>query len=65
MRQGPDLLDTDFFRVANLNGSDKTNRSIMDGLYNYGLQEPLFKEYLQKVDDEQLSHGTGLCVSVD
>ena len=27
----------------------------MDGLYNYKVQEPIFREYLQEVDDEQLS----------
>ncbi len=27
----------------------------MDGLYNYKVQEPIFREYLQELDDEQLS----------
>jgi hypothetical protein len=27
----------------------------MDGLYNYKVQEPIFREYLQKLDDEDLS----------
>ena len=27
----------------------------MDGLYNYKVQEPLFREYLQELDDEELS----------
>jgi hypothetical protein len=27
----------------------------MDGLYNYKVQEPIFREYLQKLDDEELS----------
>jgi hypothetical protein len=28
----------------------------MDGLYNYKVQEPIFREYLQELDDEQLSN---------
>ena len=27
----------------------------MDGLYNYKVQEPIFREHLQKLDDEELS----------
>jgi hypothetical protein len=27
----------------------------MDGLYNYKVQEPIFREYLQGMDDEELS----------
>ena len=27
----------------------------MDGLYNYKVQEPIFKEHLQKLDDEELA----------
>ena len=37
----------------------------MDGLYNYKVQEPLFREYLQELDDEELSrearHHVFLC----
>lgn len=29
----------------------------MDGLYNYKVQEPIFREYLQELDEEQLSRG--------
>ena len=27
----------------------------MDGLYNYKIQGPIFREHLQKLDDEELS----------
>jgi hypothetical protein len=27
----------------------------MDGLYNFTVQEPIFREYLQEIDDEELS----------
>ena len=27
----------------------------MDGLYNYKVQEPIFREYLQELDDDELS----------
>ena len=27
----------------------------MDGLYNFNVQGPIFREYLQELDDEQLS----------
>ena len=28
----------------------------MDGLYNFTVQEPIFRDYLQELDDDQLSN---------
>ena len=33
----------------------------MDSLYNYKLQEPIFREYLQKLDDEEARDFVFLC----
>jgi hypothetical protein len=30
----------------------------MDGLYNFKVQEPIFRDYLQGLDDEELSRET-------
>jgi hypothetical protein len=35
--------------------NDHRRAAVMDGLYNYKVQEPIFKEHLQKLDDEELS----------
>jgi hypothetical protein len=37
----------------------------MDGLYNFTVQEPIFWEHLQKLDDEELSREARFALSAN
>ena len=55
-------LDSDFLRLVSF---QRRREHEMDGLYNRKIQEPIFKNYLQEMDDDELgSLAPRLCIHV-
>jgi hypothetical protein len=55
LQNSADLLDRNFLRLATLRQYTMNGGALMDGLYNFTVQEPIFREHLQELDDEELS----------